>query len=73
MQTTATQVVNNSDAARHLGLSESTLNKLRLTGGGPIFIKLGRRVLYDFKDLEDWLGRHRRSSTSDLGVSANDR
>ena len=71
MQTTATQVVNNSDAARHLGLSESTLNKLRLTGGGPVFIKLGRRVLYDVKDLEDWLGRHRRSSTSDRGSSSH--
>ena len=73
MQTTATQVVNNSDAARHLGLSESTLNKLRLTGGGPIFIKLGRRVLYDVKDLEDWLGRHRRSSTSDQASSGHAR
>ena len=73
MQTTATQVVNNSDAARHLGLSESTLNKLRLTGGGPIFLKLGRRVLYDFKDLEDWLGRHRRTSTSDRESSGHAR
>ena len=73
MQTTANQVVNNSGAAHHLGLSESTLNKLRLTGGGPIFIKLGRRVLYDVKDLEDWLGRHRRSSTSDHGSSGHAR
>ena len=73
MQTTATKVVNNSDAARHLGLSESTLNKLRLTGGGPIFIKLGRRILYDFKDLEDWLNRHRRTSTGDQGGSSGAR
>ena len=60
-------VVNNSDAARHLGLSESTLNKLRLTGAGPVYIKLGRRVLYNVMDLDQWLERHRRTSTSDQG------
>jgi predicted DNA-binding transcriptional regulator AlpA len=72
MSTKAISVVNNSEAARHLGLSESTLNKLRLTGGGPVFIKLGRRVLYNMQDLEAWLQQHRRTSTSDLG-KANDR
>ena len=69
----AAMVISNSEAAQHLGLSESTLNKLRLTGGGPTYIKLGRRVLYKTQDLEDWLGRHRRSSTSDHGSSGHAR
>ena len=73
MNTPTIPVINNSDAARHLGLSESTLNKLRLTGGGPTYIKLGRRVLYDMKDLEDWICRHRRTSTSDQGTPPNGR
>ena len=56
-----------SAAARYLGLSPSTLNKLRLTGLGPKFIKLGRRVVYDPADLDAWLDSNRRTSTSDHG------
>lgn len=54
-------------AAEHLGLSVSTLNKLRVFGGGPVFLKLGRRVVYDLADLDQWLETKRRRSTSDDG------
>lgn len=52
-------------AADYLGLSVPTLNRLRGTGGGPNFLKLGaRRIAYDTRDLELWLASCRRSSTS---------
>lgn len=51
-------------AAKYIGLSVSTINKLRLTGGGPTYIKLGRTVVYDIADLDAWLDAHRRKSTS---------
>jgi len=51
-------------AASYVGLSPSTMNKLRLTGGGPSYAKLGRCVRYSKSDLDTWLERHRRSSTS---------
>lgn len=51
-------------AASYLGLSASTLNKLRLTGAGPAYSKLGRRVVYRQSDLDVWLESHRRFSTS---------
>ena len=54
-------------AAHHIGLSVSTLNKLRVFGGGPVFLKLGRRVAYDLTDLDAWLATKRRRSTSDTG------
>ena len=54
-----------ADAAAYVGLSVSTLNKLRVFGGGPAFLKLGRRVVYDSRDLNDWLERSRRRSTSE--------
>ena len=57
-------------AAHHIGLSVSTLNKLRVSGGGPIFLKLGRRVAYDVADLDAWLATKRRRSTSDAGGEA---
>ena len=57
-------------AAHHIGLSVSTLNKLRVFGGGPVFLKLGRRVAYDVADLDAWLATKRRRSTSDAGGEA---
>ena len=54
-------------AARYIGLSASTLNKFRVFGGGPVFLKLGRRVAYDLADLDTWLSARRRRSTSDPG------
>ena len=52
-------------AADYLGLSISFLNKLRCTGGGPCYVKIGRRVLYAKPDLDFWIDAHRRSSTSE--------
>jgi len=54
------------EAAEVLGLSQSTLAKLRLTGSGPTYCKLGRRVVYRPEDLSTWIADHRRRSTSEL-------
>ena len=56
------------EAAALLGLSPSTLAKMRIRGEGPPFLKVGRRALvYDPADLEEWLATRRRTSTSDDG------
>lgn len=55
------------DAATYCGSSASTFEKLRLTGGGPIYSKIGRRVVYRIDDLDVWLAANRRRSTSDMG------
>ncbi len=54
-------------AADYTGLAKSTLEKLRLNGGGCPYIRIGRVVLYDPDDLDAWLRSHRRKSTSDQG------
>ncbi len=51
-------------AAVYVGSTKSTLEKRRLTGGGPAYIKLGRTVVYDTRDLDEWLALRRRHSTS---------
>jgi len=56
-----------TQAADHLGVSASYLNKLRVTGGGPPFVKMGARVSYDLADLSAWIEAQKRSSTSDQG------
>ena len=59
------KVVSTKIAARLVGLSESTLAKLRLTGNGPVYCKLGRRVVYRPSDLEQWLQSRTTRDTSD--------
>ena len=52
-------------AAEYCGISVAYLAKLRVTGNGPVFIRLGRRVVYDSDDLDAWLAAGRRHSTSE--------
>ena len=54
-------------AAAYLAVSRSWLEKLRLTGSGPAYSKPSlRRVLYAKSDLDAWVGRFRRLSTSEV-------
>ena len=55
------------DAATHLGLSARTLEKHRCYGTGPIFRRLGGRIVYAIDDLEAWAALGTRRSTSDPG------
>ncbi|MDR6955216.1 putative DNA-binding transcriptional regulator AlpA [Ancylobacter sp. 3268] len=55
------------DAAARLGLSISTLNKWRVYGTGPTYLKLGSAVFYDPADLDAWLAERRRTSTWSAG------
>lgn len=55
------------DAAVHLGLSARTLEKHRCFGTGPVFRKLGGRIVYALDDLNAWAELGVRRSTSDPG------
>lgn len=59
-----------SEAARWAKVSESFLNKARLTGGGPKFVRLGRSIRYRLEDLEAWAAQGAAGSTSEYGASA---
>ena len=52
-------------AADYLGLSVSTLEKLRVTGRGPRYAKAGRRVIYDRRDLDRWMAARKRGFTGE--------
>lgn len=56
-------------AANKIGCSKSFLEKLRVTGGGPTFIKLGRAVRYQQDALEQWVAERRCRSTTDMRLS----
>ena len=58
------QALNVVEAASYLGLSKSSLDKLRVYGGGPTYLKLGKRIIYERADLDSWKASKRRTSTS---------
>lgn len=48
-----------------LGVHDGWAAKQRLTGGGPPYCKIGRRVAYDPRDVQAWLDAHKVNSTSE--------
>jgi excisionase family DNA binding protein len=54
------------EAAAYLRVSKSYLDKLRVYGGGPKFLRFGKRkILYRKADLDFWAAQHRFGSTSE--------
>ncbi len=64
------KLLSTEQAAEYCGSTSSTLEKYRVYGGGARFIKLGRLVKYDVRDLDEWLDGLKRSSTSDTPEAA---
>jgi predicted DNA-binding transcriptional regulator AlpA len=62
---TTARFVRTHEAARLLGLSARTLEKYRCHGTGPVFRKLGGRVVYAIDDLDAWADQSACRSTSD--------
>lgn len=56
--------VRTPEAGELLGLSGRTLEKHRTCGTGPIYRKLGGRVVYSLSDLRAWADTDVRSSTT---------
>lgn len=48
-------------AAIYIGKSASWLNKTRMTGTGPVYLKIGGSVRYERADLDAFLGGSRRT------------
>lgn len=62
--------VRTPEAARLLDLSPRTLEKHRCDGTGPVYHKLGGRVVYSVTDLYAWIDASARRSTSEAVSSA---
>jgi excisionase family DNA binding protein len=53
------------EAARYLNCSASHLNKSRVRGDGPAFIRIGGAIRYAVEDLDDYAASRRVRSTSE--------
>ena len=60
----APEILRTDEAATYLGVSPQTLAKWRLTGDGPVYIKLGRRVRYRRATLDEFVSRKTYPNTS---------
>jgi excisionase family DNA binding protein len=57
------------EAADYLRLSTRTLERLRCSGLGPKYVKLGRSIRYQRDALDEWIaGRVVRSTSEVVGV-----
>jgi hypothetical protein len=53
------------ELAEHLHCSERTLERRRLVGDGPPFVKIGQKIHYPLREFEKWLADNTRCSTSE--------
>jgi predicted DNA-binding transcriptional regulator AlpA len=66
----ADALMSTQETAEMTGLSERTLERKRLDGTGPRFVKLGRRTLYRRGDVLAWVQANTHDSTSAATVAA---
>lgn len=59
-----------NETAELLRISTGTLERMRLKGNGPRFVKAGRRVLYRADEIEDWTEGRTFQSTSEADQAA---
>jgi predicted DNA-binding transcriptional regulator AlpA len=59
-ETTPQLRITEKDTSKYTGMSRSFLRIARMRGkGGPPYIKIGRAVRYDIRDLDQWLADRR--------------
>ena len=56
-----------------MGVTVGTLAKMRLTGRGPAFIRVGRAICYDQRELQRWLETRTFRSTAEATAATKER
>lgn len=58
----SSEIFNTAEAAAYIKKSKSWLNKSRMTGTGPVYMKNGGTVAYSRADLDSWMASNRRTA-----------
>jgi excisionase family DNA binding protein len=58
-------ILNTKEAASYCRLGKPTLERFRISGDGPAYLKLGGAVRYRRCDLDSWLESRLTRSTSE--------
>lgn len=67
-----TELMNTREAALYLRLGKPTIERFRITGEGPSYLKLGGAVRYRRCDLDAWLESCLIQSTAERGAHVKD-
>jgi len=51
--------LNEQQTARYIGMNRPWLRLQPMHHTGPAYIRLGRSIRYDIRDLDEWLSKHR--------------
>jgi len=63
-------LLNTKQVSEMIGLATTTIEHLRLKGGGPPFTPVGRSVRYKLTDVHGWIASQKSyASTSDVSVN----
>ncbi|HEX7931005.1 MAG TPA: DNA-binding protein [Sphingomicrobium sp.] len=62
----APRLLRTAEAGRFLGLSGRTLEKHRTYGTGPVYRKIGGRVVYAMSNLQAWTDKAAQVSTETI-------
>jgi predicted DNA-binding transcriptional regulator AlpA len=65
------QLMTTATAADYISKSASWLNKTRMTGAGPVYLKIGGAVRYTQEELDCWLSGKRRTAIYDFANDNN--
>lgn len=60
-----TEIITTKEAADYVRLGKPTLERFRISGNGPAYVKLGGAVRYRKADLDSWLESRLTHSTSE--------
>lgn len=60
----APEYLNTKQLAQRLGLHFHTLEKWRVEGKGPPFIRIGRTIKYRWWEVEKWMNERQFKNTS---------
>lgn len=61
-----TDILTTREAAAYCRLGKPTLERFRITGDGPAYLKISRAVRYRRCDLDAWLAARLTRSTSEV-------
>jgi excisionase family DNA binding protein len=65
-------IIGPDEAAELLKVAKGTLAKWRVSGLGPKFVRLGRKVGYRRSDLDDWISQNTRAHTGECSPARHE-
>lgn len=66
MRATRESLIEPAELAQLLGVSLKTLSNWRCQRSGPLYMKVGRRVLYGRESIERWLDRQETTQMKEM-------